>query len=143
MFINQSPTICQILSNLINCLKANQCIDGGRWKKMHPFHNLPIYAGGENWCVRFGYNPLIICNHVRGQVSGSIQADTIDMIDTSQLFKNKYWTKNLKDILYHENQSTEVNKSEHPTGTLATTFHKPAGEENQYVWFGYIPQTIF
>ena len=29
------------------------------------------------------------------------------------------------------------------TGTLVTTFHKPAGEENPYVWFGYVPLTIF
>ena len=39
-------------------------------------------------------------------------------------------------------QSIEGNKSEHPTGTLATTFHKPTGEENLYVWFGYGPQKI-
>ena len=29
------------------------------------------------------------------------------------------------------------------TGTLAMTFHKPAGEANPYVWFGYSPLTIF
>ena len=29
------------------------------------------------------------------------------------------------------------------TSTLATTFHKPAGEANPYVWFGYVPLTIF
>ena len=28
------------------------------------------------------------------------------------------------------------------TGTLATTFHKPVGEANLYVWFGYGPLTI-
>ena len=32
--------------------------------------------------------------------------------------------------------------SEHPTGTLAIKFHKPAGEENPYVRFGYVPQKI-
>ena len=37
------------------------------------------------------------------------------------------WTKNLKDILDQEKQSIEANKFEHPTGTLAMTFHKPAG----------------
>ena len=36
--------------------------------------------------------------------------------------------KNLKDILDQEKLSIEANNSEHPTGTLATTFHKPAGE---------------
>ena len=29
------------------------------------------------------------------------------------------------------------------TGTLTTTFHKPAGESNPYVLFGSIPLTIF
>ena len=28
------------------------------------------------------------------------------------------------------------------TGNLATTFHKPEGESNMYVWFGYISMTI-
>ena len=27
--------------------------------------------------------------------------------------------------------------------TLTTTFHKPVGEENPQVWFGYGPLTIF
>ena len=30
----------------------------------------------------------------------------------------------------------------HPTGTLSKTFHKPAGEANTYVKFGYVPQKI-
>ena len=47
------------------------------------------------------------------------------------------------EVLEQEKQSIEVNKSVHPTGTLATTFHKPVGEENTYVCFGYVPQTIF
>ena len=29
------------------------------------------------------------------------------------------------------------------TGTLTTTFHKPAGEANLYVRFGCVPLTIF
>ena len=28
------------------------------------------------------------------------------------------------------------------TGTLVTTLHKPAGESNLYVRFGYVPLTI-
>ena len=40
-------------------------------------------------------------------------------------------------------QSIEENKSEHPTGTLATTFHKPTGEANTYVYFRYSPLIIF
>ena len=50
---------------------------------------------------------------------------------------------NLKDILDHAKQSIEANKSEHPTRTLTTEFHKPTGGANPYVWFGYGPQTIF
>ena len=51
--------------------------------------------------------------------------------------------KNFKGILYQHNKSIEANKSKHSTGTLAMTFHKPAGEANPYVQFGYGPQTIF
>ena len=35
--------------------------------------------------------------------------------------------KNLKDILDKAKQSIYVNKSEQPTGTLTTIFHKPVG----------------
>ena len=43
MFINQSPKIHQNISNLSNCLEANQCIGGDRWnhKTWHPCHNHP------------------------------------------------------------------------------------------------------
>ena len=34
-------------------------------------------------------------------------------------------------------------KSEHPTATPATTFHKHVGEANTCVQFGYVPQIIF
>ena len=57
--------------------------------------------------------------------------------------QKKDLNKHLTDILDQENQSVEVNKSEHPNGTLTTTFQKPVGVENPYVWFGYSPQTIF
>ena len=40
--------------------------------------------GEANTYVRFGYIPLTICNHTRGQISGSINADQIHMIHTSQ-----------------------------------------------------------
>ena len=36
-----------------------------------------------------------------------------------------------------------VNDQLESTGTLATTFHKPAGEASPYVWFGFVLQTIF
>ena len=55
-----------------------------------------------------------------------MNSDPINEIHTSQQFK-KYWTKKLKDLLDQENQSIGSNKSEHPTVTLAMTFHKYAG----------------
>ena len=47
------------------------------------------------------------------------------------------------DILDQVKQSIEANKSEHPTVTLAMTFHKPVGEANMYVWFEEGPQKIY
>ena len=40
-------------------------------------------------------------------------------------------------------KAIEANNYEHPEGTLITAFHKPAGEANKFVRFGYGPQTIF
>ena len=57
--------------------------------------------------------------------------------------QKKAWKKNLKDILEQTKQSIEANNYEHPTGTLDTNFHNPAGGANKYVWFGYDPQKIF
>ena len=39
---------------------------------------------GSNPYVRFGYGPLTIFNHTRGQVSVELNADTINMMHTSQ-----------------------------------------------------------
>ena len=47
--------------------------------------------------------------------------------------------KNLKYILDQEKQPIEVDKSEHSTGALATTFHKHAGEANPNDLFVYGP----
>ena len=44
---------------------------------------------------------------------------------------------NSKEILDHANQSAEEKSRKNPTGTLTTTFHKPMGEANIYVRFGY------
>ena len=44
--------------------------------------------------------------------------------------------------LLEDNQSIDDYKFNNTTGILSVTFHKPAGGENPYVWFGYIPQTI-
>ena len=51
--------------------------------------------------------------------------------------------ENLKEIIYKAKQSIDANKYEHPTGILATTFHKPKGEANLYVCFSYDQQIIF
>ena len=48
----------------------------------------------------------------------------------------------LKDILDQANKSVDVNKSDHPTGTLAMTSYKLVREANPYVRFGYFPQII-
>ena len=73
-----------------------------------------------------------------------MNADPINMLLTShKATQKKYLTKSLKDILFQDNQSIEANKSEHQTRTLTTTFHKPVGEANIYVRFGYIPHKIF
>ena len=66
-----------------------------------------------------------------------MKADPINIIRTNQNQQKKDRMKNLKDILYQENKSMDSNRFEHPTLTLATTFHKPAGEANQYVRFLY------
>ena len=50
---------------------------------------------------------------------------------------------NLKEVLYQINKSIESNKSEQPTVTLTLTFHKPVGEENPYIRFGYGPHKNF
>ena len=54
--------------------------------------------------------------------------------NSKPLFNNqqsKSWLANLKYILDKSKQLIYVNKCEHPTGTLATTFLKPAGKQNR------------
>ena len=53
-------------------------------------------AGEENQYVRFGYNPLKICNHTRGQVSVSMNTDPIIMIHTSQQPTKEDFNKELE-----------------------------------------------
>ena len=57
------------------------------------FHN-PV--GGSNPYVRFGYGPLAICYHTQGQVSGSINADPINMIHTIKQSTEKGLNKDLE-----------------------------------------------
>ena len=56
--------------------------------------------------------------------------------------QSKYCAMNLNYILEQPKQSIYVNSQLHPTGTLATTLIKPAGEENPYVQFVYGTLTI-
>ena len=53
------------------------------------------------------------------------------------------WAMDLHNILDQSKQSIYVNKNEHPTGTLATTFLNPARGSNPYFPFVYISQKIF
>ena len=60
--------------------------------------------------VRFEYVPHTIFKHTRGQVSESMNDDTVNAIKKVNNKKNKSFTKNLKDILYQAKQSIDVNK---------------------------------
>ena len=53
-------------------------------------------AGEENLYVRFGYGPLRILNHTRGQVLKSNNADPINMIHTSQTSTSERLSKELE-----------------------------------------------
>ena len=64
------------------------------------------------------------------------------MIHTSKKSTKELLKEELEGNFIRSKKSIEENKSEHPTGTLGTTFHKSSGEENPFVQFGYVPQTI-
>ena len=55
--------------------------------------------------------------------------------------QRNYFAQKYKDILYIK--KINIKKKLHPTGTLITIFHKPAGEANLYIQFGYVLQTVF
>ena len=73
----------------------------------------------------------------------SMNTDPVNPINTIKQLKKKAWTKNLEEILDKAMKSIDMNNYEHPIGKLDTTFHKPAGKSNLYVWFKYGPHTIF
>ena len=56
-----------------------------------------------------------------------------------------YITSNLKNLIncLESNQCIDDDRWNYKTGNLATTFHKPTGEANPYVRFGYVPMKIF
>ena len=78
--------ITKNLKNLRNNLEANHLlIATGEITKIGTIvMTFEKPAGGGNTYVWFGYNPLEIYNHTPGQVSVSMDADTINMMDTSQ-----------------------------------------------------------
>ena len=99
--------------------------------------------GEANSCVHFLYVPQTICNHIQGQVSGSMNADTVNKIYSSQQSTKEGLRKEFEGYFISRNQSTDVNKKLHSTVTLAMNFHKPEGGNNMYVRFGYVSQKQF
>ena len=77
------------LNNLRNFLGTNQFIDGNRCnhKTGALTANFHKPAGEENLYVQFGYVPQKKFNHIQGQVSGLMNADTINMIHTQVINK--------------------------------------------------------
>ena len=131
------------VTNLINYLEYNQCINDEKWnhKNCHPLHDLTQTCSGRKSVRLLWIQPTEnFLTHPR--TSFRIIERWSNKYDThkSKNQQNMDWTKNLKDILDQEKQSIEANKSEYPTVTLVMTFHKPTGEANTYVWFGYSPQ---
>ena len=49
--------------------------------------------GGANPYVQFGYGPLKVCNHTRGQFSGSMNSDKINMIHASQKSTKEFFNE--------------------------------------------------
>ena len=72
-----------------------------------------------------------------------MSADLIN-IGYTQVYnqQKKDWAENLMRFFYQAKQLIEANNSEHTTGTLTTTFHRPVGEANPYIQIVYGPQTI-
>ena len=72
-----------------------------------------------------------------------MNADPVNVIYASKRSAKKACVKNLKDISDQAKQFIAISNQLNSTGTLVATFHKPMGEANMYVWFGYVSQKIF
>ena len=85
MFINQSPTTHQKSQTWGTPFKwINVLIETGVIKITGTLNTtFHIPAGEANLYVCFVYGPLTIYNHIRGQVSGSMNSDTINTIHTT------------------------------------------------------------
>ena len=62
-----------------------------------------------------------------------MSADTVNEKYIGQQSTKKFLVDEIEGYLDKSKQSIDVNNNLHPTGTLATTLLKPAGEENLYV----------
>ena len=127
-------------------LEANHFIDDDRWnlKNQHPHPDLPQTCRSSKLVCTVCIHPTDnLLMHPRE--SFIINERWYNKWNThkSTINKRRLEQKNLKYILNQAKQSIDVNKSEHPTSTLATTFHKPSWEVNMYVQFGYGPQKLF
>ena len=69
--------------------------------------------------------------------------DEMNEINKSQKSTREGLNEEFELELDQAKQSTDANKSEHPTLILETSFHKPTGEENPYVRFEYFPKDFF
>ena len=88
-FVPLGPTLTHTtskLNNLRNCFESNECIycDSCNKKTGTLANNFHNFAGESNAHVQFGYTSLEIFNKKQVQVSGSVNADPINMMHTSQ-----------------------------------------------------------
>ena len=72
-----------------------------------------------------------------------MDTDPVNELYTSKQLTKKSRVKKLNEVLDQSNQSIYVKNNLHTTSTLYTIFHKPTRESNLYVWFVYIPLTMF
>ena len=86
MFIYQLPTTTKKVQTWGTALKPTNVLmstyEITKTGTLATNFNKP--AGEANPYVRFGYGPLTIFNHTWGKVSGSMNADPINMIHKSQ-----------------------------------------------------------
>ena len=98
---------------------------------------LHINAGEANPYVRFVYVPQKFFDSTQGQVSRSMNADTINEMYNIQWSTKKILCEELEGYLYQTKKSIDFNKKLHSTFNLIKTFNKPAVKANPYVQFWY------
>ena len=109
---NENKNILQCL--WINCQQTTKCfqtwgsafnplnvlMDTDKSNKTNTlataFHK---YAWEANTYVWFGYSPLKICNHTKGQVSGSMNSDPMNMIHTIKQSTKEVFNEELEGYL--------------------------------------------